>query len=153
MRPRVTPRRKRTTLNPAASITIIFIAAHAHPMRARRQFLIQTAATPLLAVPRYAAELGVADVRVKQCGTTHTGSFKDLGMTVLVSTVKHMIAAGRPVRAVACASTGDTSAALAAYAAACRENPDLQRVCTLFKDAEGAHVDRLITGLQALPSD
>jgi threonine synthase len=75
-------------------------------------------ATPLLAVPRYAAELGVADVRVKQCGTSHTGSFKDLGMTVLVSTVKHMIAAGRPVRAVACASTGDTSAALAAYAAA-----------------------------------
>jgi hypothetical protein len=42
---------------------------------------------------------------------------------------------------------------LAAYAAACRENPDLQRVCTLFKDAEGAHVDSLITGLQALPSD
>jgi threonine synthase len=39
-------------------------------------------------------------------------------MTVLVSVVKQMLADGRPIRAVACASTGDTSAALAAYAAA-----------------------------------
>jgi len=39
-------------------------------------------------------------------------------MTVLVSTVKQMIADGAPIRAVACASTGDTSASLAAYAAA-----------------------------------
>src|SRR5690606_16682379 len=44
-------------------------------------------------------------------------SFKDLGMTVLVSQVKQMIASGKPIRAIACASTGDTSAALAAYAA------------------------------------
>ena len=74
--------------------------------------------TPLTRVPRFAAALGLGDVRVKQCGTSHTGSFKDLGMTVLVSTVKQMMASGRPIRAVACASTGDTSAALAAYAAA-----------------------------------
>jgi threonine synthase len=39
-------------------------------------------------------------------------------MTVLVSLVKQMIADGRQIRAVACASTGDTSASLAAYAAA-----------------------------------
>jgi threonine synthase len=39
-------------------------------------------------------------------------------MTVLVSMVKQMIAKGQPIRAIACASTGDTSAALAAYAAA-----------------------------------
>ena len=38
-------------------------------------------------------------------------------MTVLVSVVKQMMANGSPVRAVAAASTGDTSAALAAYAA------------------------------------
>ena len=38
-------------------------------------------------------------------------------MTVLVSVVKQMMAGDSPVRAVACASTGDTSAALAAYAA------------------------------------
>ena len=52
------------------------------------------------------------------CGNSHTGSFKDLGMTVLVSVVKQMIADGVRIGAVACASTGDTSAALAAYAAA-----------------------------------
>ncbi|MEJ7599107.1 MAG: threonine synthase [Kofleriaceae bacterium] len=74
--------------------------------------------THLTPVPRFAHGLGLGDVRVKQCGTSHSGSFKDLGMTVLVSTVKQMIAHGRPIRAVACASTGDTSAALAAYAAA-----------------------------------
>ena len=72
----------------------------------------------LLPVPGYAAALGLADVRVKQCGVSHTGSFKDLGMTVLVSTVKQMVADGAAIRAIACASTGDTSAALAAYGAA-----------------------------------
>ena len=61
---------------------------------------------------------GLSDVFVKECGVTHTGSFKDLGMTVLVSAVKEMRARGTPVRAVACASTGDTSAALSAYCAA-----------------------------------
>jgi threonine synthase len=74
--------------------------------------------THLTPIPRFAAELGLGRVRVKQCGTSHSGSFKDLGMTVLVSMVKQMIANGRPIRAIACASTGDTSAALAAYAAA-----------------------------------
>jgi threonine synthase len=39
-------------------------------------------------------------------------------MTVLVSMVNQMIKRGQPIRAIACASTGDTSAALAAYAAA-----------------------------------
>jgi threonine synthase len=74
--------------------------------------------THLTPVPRFAAALGLGDVRVKQCGTSHSGSFKDLGMTVLVSMVAQMIAHGKPIRAIACASTGDTSAALAAYAAA-----------------------------------
>jgi len=74
--------------------------------------------TNLLWAERYGRELGLGDLWIKQCGVSHTGSFKDLGMTVLVSTVKQMIADGKPIRAVACASTGDTSAALAAYAAA-----------------------------------
>jgi threonine synthase len=74
--------------------------------------------TPLLHSPRLGASLSVTDLWVKQCGVSHTGSFKDLGMTVLVSAVAQMIADRlNPVRAVACASTGDTSAALAAYAA------------------------------------
>ena len=67
---------------------------------------------------RYGRELGIDDLWLKLCGNSHTGSFKDLGMTVLVSQVKQMIADGVPIPAVACASTGDTSAALAAYAAA-----------------------------------
>jgi threonine synthase len=72
----------------------------------------------LMWAERYAADLGLDDVWVKQCGISHTGSFKDLGMTVLVSTVKQMIRDGKKIGAIACASTGDTSAALAAYAAA-----------------------------------
>jgi threonine synthase len=67
---------------------------------------------------RLGEAIGVPDLWVKQCGNSHTGSFKDLGMTVLVSVVKQMLEDGKPIRAVACASTGDTSAALAAYAAA-----------------------------------
>jgi threonine synthase len=67
---------------------------------------------------RYGRALGVEDLWLKLCGNSHTGSFKDLGMTVLVSMVKEMRARGKPIRAVACASTGDTSAALSAYAAA-----------------------------------
>jgi len=74
--------------------------------------------TNLFWAERYGRQIGIEDLWIKLCGNSHTGSFKDLGMTVLVSMVKEMIARGKPVRAVACASTGDTSAALAAYAAA-----------------------------------
>jgi len=66
---------------------------------------------------RLGREIGVPDLWIKLCGNSHTGSFKDLGMTVLVSMVKQMIKEGKEIRAVACASTGDTSAALAAYCA------------------------------------
>ncbi len=75
--------------------------------------------TNLFWAERLGQAIGVPDLWVKLCGNSHTGSFKDLGMTVLVSVVKQMMASGTsPVRAVAAASTGDTSAALAAYAAA-----------------------------------
>jgi threonine synthase len=74
--------------------------------------------TNLFWAERYGRELGLENLWIKLCGNSHTGSFKDLGMTVLVSQVKEMIAQGVDIPAVACASTGDTSAALAAYAAA-----------------------------------
>ena len=74
--------------------------------------------TNLLWADRYGKMLGVEDLWVKQCGNSHTGSFKDLGMTVLVSVVKQMIKEGEPIAAIACASTGDTSAALGNYCAA-----------------------------------
>ena len=75
-------------------------------------------ATNLFWAERLGKQIGLEDLWVKQCGNSHTGSFKDLGMTVLVSMVKQMIAEGTTIPAVACASTGDTSAALAAYCAA-----------------------------------
>ena len=79
---------------------------------------------------RLGKELGMGELWIKQCGNNHTGSFKDLGMTVLVSMVKQMIAEGKNVMAVACASTGDTSAALAAYCAAA----GIQAIVFLPKD-------------------
>lgn len=73
---------------------------------------------PLQPLPRMARSLGLDSLDLKMCGISATGSFKDLGMTVLVSAVNRMRKLGVPVRAVACASTGDTSAALSAYCAA-----------------------------------
>ncbi len=74
--------------------------------------------TNLFWAERYGKRLGVPETWVKLCGNSHSGSFKDLGMTVLVSVVRKAIAEGLNVKAIACASTGDTSAALAAYGAA-----------------------------------
>ena len=73
--------------------------------------------TNLFWAERLGNQIGLDDLWIKQCGMAHTGSFKDLGMTVLVSMVKQMRSEGKNIRAVACASTGDTSAALAAYCA------------------------------------
>ena len=76
--------------------------------------------TNLFWAERLGREIGMTELWVKQCGNAHSGSFKDLGMTVLVSVVRQALAQGKlNVKAIACASTGDTSAALAAYGAAC----------------------------------
>ncbi len=73
----------------------------------------------LFQADRLGVQIGVPDLWIKMCGNSHTGSFKDLGMTVLISVVRQIMAQGTSnIQAVACASTGDTSAALAAYAAA-----------------------------------
>jgi threonine synthase len=71
--------------------------------------------SPLIKSDRLASHIGLDEIYIKQCGTSHTGSFKDLGMTVLVSMVNQIRS---KIRAVACASTGDTSAAVSAYCAA-----------------------------------
>ena len=86
------------------------------------QFIVSTdeGGSNLFWAERLGKQLGMTDLWVKQCGNAHSGSFKDLGMTVLVSVVRQAIAQGSvSARAIACASTGDTSAALAAYGAAC----------------------------------
>jgi threonine synthase len=68
---------------------------------------------------RLGREIGVPDLWLKLCGNSHTGSFKDLGMTVLVSVVRQAMKQGAlSARVLCCASTGDTSASLAAYGAA-----------------------------------
>jgi threonine synthase len=66
--------------------------------------------TPLHEVPRLEADLGVRSLRVKHEGMNPTGSFKDRGMTVGVRVAEEL-----GVDRLACASTGNTSAALAAY--------------------------------------
>lgn len=74
--------------------------------------------TNLFLARQLGEQIGLPNLWVKLSGNSHTGSFKDLGMTVLVSVVKQMISDGVPIKAITCASTGDTSAALAAYTAA-----------------------------------
>ncbi len=68
--------------------------------------------TPLYEHPCVAEWVGVDSLLLKHEGENPTGSFKDRGMTVGVTQAKQIGA-----RAVACASTGNTSASLAAYAA------------------------------------
>ena len=68
--------------------------------------------TPLLRRPAVAAWAGLPLLRLKHEGHNPTGSFKDRGMTVGVTQARRIGA-----RAIACASTGNTSAALAAYGA------------------------------------
>jgi threonine synthase len=90
-------------------------------IEAYREFLPVTTATPvvtlleggtpLLAAPRLSERVG-ARVLLKLEGMNPTGSFKDRGMTVAISK-----AAEEGAKAVVCASTGNTSAAAAAYAA------------------------------------
>lgn len=68
--------------------------------------------TPLLARPRVSAWAGCEGLLLKHEGYNPTGSFKDRGMTVGTTQAVRTHAT-----AVACASTGNTSAALASYAA------------------------------------
>ena len=68
--------------------------------------------TPLYEMPRCADIAGVDWLLAKHQGMNPTGSFKDTGMTAALS-----VAVERGFKWVACASTGNTSAAMAAYAA------------------------------------
>jgi threonine synthase len=68
--------------------------------------------TPLYEMPRAAAALGLNWLLAKHQGMNPTGSFKDTGMTAALS-----VAVASGFEWVACASTGNTSAAMAAYAA------------------------------------
>jgi threonine synthase len=68
--------------------------------------------TPMVEATRAGAWAGGVGLNVKHLGANPTGSFKDLGMTACITQ-----AAAQGVRVVACASTGNTSSSMAAYAA------------------------------------
>jgi threonine synthase len=69
--------------------------------------------TPLVAAPTFARDIGCKELWLKFEGQNPTGSFKDRGMVFAIAK-----AAEAGARAVVCASTGNTSASAAAYAAA-----------------------------------
>jgi len=73
---------------------------------------LQEGGTPLYHLKRIGEELGIKELYAKHEGMNPTGSFKDRGMTVGVSMARQL-----HMSKVACASTGNTSASLAAYAA------------------------------------
>lgn len=82
------------------------------PADVQRWVTLGEGATGLHRLARLEKQLGILALHLKNEGENPTGSFKDRGMTVGVT---HAVEIG--ARAVACASTGNTSASLAAYAA------------------------------------
>ncbi|AGI47598.1 L-threonine synthase [Thermoplasmatales archaeon BRNA1] len=81
------------------------------PVDPANKVSIQEGGTPLYKTEALGAEVGVPDAYVKFEGLNPTGSFKDRGMTIGVSHAKELGA-----KVVGCASTGNTSASLSAYA-------------------------------------
>jgi threonine synthase len=73
---------------------------------------LQEGNTPLYDAPRSARYCRLPQLKLKHQGCNPTGSFKDTGMSVAVTQARKL-----GVRTVACASTGNTAASLAAYAA------------------------------------
>ncbi|RCV64534.1 threonine synthase [Methanophagales archaeon] len=78
----------------------------------REQITINEGNTPLYRCDRLAKSIGIRDLWVKHEGLNPSGSFKDRGMTVGVTKAVELGVGG-----VACASTGNTSASLAIFAA------------------------------------
>jgi len=72
---------------------------------------ISEGGTPLVRCSRLGADYGIKSLYIKFDGTNPTGSFKDRGMTVGITKAKEL-----GMKTVTCASTGNTSASLAAYA-------------------------------------
>ncbi len=101
--------------------------------------------TPLLPAP-VLSELTGCEVYLKVEGMNPTGSFKDRGMTVAVS-----LAAARGAKTVICASTGNTSASAAAYAA--RAGLECVVLVPRGKIALGKLAQALIYGARLLQVD
>ena len=101
--------------------------------------------TPLLPAPRLASALqGDIDLRLKYEGLNPTASFKDRGMTMAIT---HAVA--KDAKVVICASTGNTSASAAAYAA--RAGISSAVIIPSGKIALGKLTQALIHGAKILP--
>ena len=102
--------------------------------------------TPLVRLGRLGEELGVANLYAKVEGANPTGSFKDRGMVVAVSK-----AVEEGASAIICASTGNTSASAAAYAAAA----GIEAVVVLPRGqiALGKLVQALVAGARVVAID
>ena len=102
--------------------------------------------TPLHHAPGLREEVGVRNLRIKHEGMNPTGSFKDRGMTVGVR-----VAESLDVDRLACASTGNTSAALAAYGA--RANIEALVLLPAGKVAAGKIAQASLHGASILEVD
>jgi threonine synthase len=103
---------------------------------------LQEGSTPLLRAPFLSATVG-ASVRLKLEGANPTGSFKDRGMTCAVSA-----AVRDGAKAVICASTGNTAASAAAYAA--RAGITCAVIVPEGKIAQGKLAQTLIHGARVI---
>jgi threonine synthase len=116
------------------------------PVDIKNAVTIQEGGTPLYCTTALAKDIGVKEAYVKFEGLNPTGSFKDRGMTLGVSHAKELGA-----KVVGCASTGNTSASLAAYAA----KADIK--CAVFlpsgKVAMGKLAQALFFGAKVLSID
>lgn len=101
--------------------------------------------TPLVAAEALSERVG-ADVHVKVEGANPTGSFKDRGMTMAISKVT-----GTGVSTVVCASTGNTSASAAAYAA--KAGLQCAVVLPAGKIAAGKLAQAIVHGAQLIAID
>jgi threonine synthase len=120
-------------------------AAHLPEVPAESVVTLGEGGTPLLPAPVLSRQTG-CEVYLKIEGMNPTGSFKDRGMTVAVS-----LAAARGARTVICASTGNTSASAAAYAA--RAGLDCVVLVPRGQIAHGKLAQALVYGARLLQVD
>ena len=105
-------RERRSSFDPADQSGVWRFREILPEIGAQKIITIKEGNTPVYELPRCAKSAGVDQLCGKHQGMNPTGSFKDTGMTVAASFARQ---AG--YRWVACASTGNTSASMAAYAA------------------------------------
>ena len=105
-------RERRTSLEPADRSGVWRFREILPEINGEQIITIAEGNTPVYELPRCAKSAGMTQLFAKHQGMNPTGSFKDTGMTVAASFARQ---AG--YRWVACASTGNTSASMAAYAA------------------------------------